>query len=66
MDMRMGVPGGMRMSRMSGVNSGGGGHARGMSTRQAPPVEHTLNVSLEDLYRGASKRMRITKKVQGR
>lgn len=56
------MPGGM------GMNMGGGG--MGMSsgasaapTRQPPPIEHTLNLSLEELYRGTSKRMRITKKV---
>jgi DnaJ-class molecular chaperone len=31
--------------------------------QQSPPIEHQLQVSLEDLYNGATKKMRITKKT---
>lgn len=61
---------GMRMGGMGG-GFGGGMPAAGSSSsspkaarRQAPPVEHCLNLSLEELYQGSSKRMRITKKVR--
>ncbi|CBN75376.1 Heat shock protein 40 [Ectocarpus siliculosus] len=59
---------GMRMGGMGG-GFGGGMPAAGSSSppkaarRQAPPVEHCLNLSLEELYQGSSKRMRITKKT---
>lgn len=58
--MRMGgVPmHGSEMGAMGGVP--GASH----STRQAPPVEHPLKISLEELFQGSSKRMRITKKVR--
>lgn len=53
--------GGMRgMGGMGGMPTSPGTQA---PRRQAPPVEHILNLSLEDLYKGSSKRMRITKKV---
>lgn len=67
--------GGMNGIRMSGSPMGGGRGMGGMggmpgvggastgATRQAPAVEHPLNLSLEDLYQGSSKRMRITRKV---
>ena len=52
------------MMPMSGMSSGMGGPGTSPPRRrQAPPVEHTLNLSLEELYEGSSKRMRITKKV---
>lgn len=63
--------GGMSGMRMGGMGMGGapasaaggtGGRPAG-PRRQAPPVEHCLNLSLEELYQGSSKRMRITKKV---
>jgi DnaJ-class molecular chaperone len=31
--------------------------------QKSPPIEHQLQVSLEDLYNGATKKMRITKKT---
>lgn len=34
----------------------------GAAPSKPPPVHHDLNVSLEDLYSGATKRMRITAK----
>lgn len=63
--MRMGGPDGINMMSMSDMASGMGGAQRGSGSRarQAPPVEHTLNLSLEELYGGSSKRIRITKKV---
>eukprot|EP00903_Cladosiphon_okamuranus_P006991 g6802.t1 len=63
--------GGMSGIRMGGMGMGGapasaaggaGGRPAG-PRRQAPPVEHCLNLSLEELYKGSSKRMRITKKT---
>ncbi|CAM9493291.1 unnamed protein product, partial [Choristocarpus tenellus] len=59
----MGGLGGM-MGMMG--NMGGGRGTGGMRTgitRQAPSVEHVLNLSLEELYTGSTKRMRITKKT---
>jgi DnaJ family protein B protein 5 len=38
----------------------GGGHRR---ARQDPTVEHELLVSLEDIYKGCTKKMKITRKV---
>ncbi|KHN83283.1 DnaJ -like protein subfamily B member 4 [Toxocara canis] len=40
---------------------GGGGHAR--RQRQDPTVQHDVLVSLEDIYKGCTKRMKITRKV---
>lgn len=61
--MRMGgMPGGMTMN-MGGGGMGMSSGASAAPTRQPPPIEHTLNLSLEELYTGTSKRMRITKKV---
>lgn len=55
------------MGGMGGGFNGMGGMPNSPGTqaprRQAPPVEHILNLSLEELYKGSSKRMRITKKV---
>ena len=41
--------------------SGGGGGSR--QPRQSPPMEATLNCSLEELYNGCKKRMKITRQV---
>jgi len=42
----------------------GGFGPRGMGRkRQDPPVVHDLQVSLEDIYRGTTKKMKITRKV---
>ncbi|XP_010550647.1 PREDICTED: dnaJ homolog subfamily B member 13-like isoform X2 [Tarenaya hassleriana] len=43
-------------------NGGGGGHY-GAETRKAPAVENPLLCSLEDLYKGAKKKMRISRNV---
>lgn len=56
--------GGMGMGGMPGM--GGMGGASSGAARQAPAVEHPLNLSLEELYQGSSKRMRITRKVRCR
>eukprot|EP01039_Chlorochromonas_danica_P002950 gene2948-3218_t len=64
-----GMPGGM--GGMGGMPGGmGGGSRRGMggssarhAERKADPVHHPLNVSLEDLYNGIVKKVRITKKI---
>ena len=64
MNMNMGGMGG-GMGNMPGMGQGMG---QGMSqqsqqrTRKAPAVNHTLYVSLEDIYSGTTKRMRITSK----
>lgn len=59
--MRMG---GMGMGGGPASAAGGAGGRPARPRRQAPPVEHCLNLSLEELYQGSSKRMRITKKVK--
>lgn len=41
----------------------GGTPSRNMSRSQDPPVEHELYVSLEDIYNGCTKKMKITRKV---
>lgn len=59
----MGGPGG-DMAGMSSGRMGQGIHRQNSSQyhaeRKAPPVNHTLHVNLEDLYKGTTKRMRIT------
>jgi len=64
---RMGGLGGGGFGDMMGDNMSGG--SRGQphrSQKKADPIEHRLNVSLEELYNGTTKRMRITsKKVDG-
>uniref|UniRef100_A0A7S0SR92 J domain-containing protein n=1 Tax=Chromulina nebulosa TaxID=96789 RepID=A0A7S0SR92_9STRA len=54
------------------ASMGGGGMPRGFTNirptqsqalTKAPPVNHTLYVTLEDIYTGVLKRMRITKKI---
>ncbi|CAM9868949.1 unnamed protein product [Discosporangium mesarthrocarpum] len=63
--MGMGGMGGMPGINLTGMRQGGMGGmgGMGMPQKQAPSVEHTLNISLEDLYCGTTKRMRITKKM---
>lgn len=63
----------MNMGNMGGMNMGGmnmnmPGTSSGSSSsfnrkRKAPPIEHNLNVTLEDLYQGNSKKVRITKRI---
>lgn len=55
--MSMGGMPGMSMGGMSGMNAGSS-----QPLRQAPAVQHDLNVSLEDIYKGTTKRVRITAK----
>ncbi|KAF6147041.1 hypothetical protein GIB67_036760 [Kingdonia uniflora] len=40
---------------------GGGGEASGNAVRKAPPIERTLTCSLEDLYKGTTKKMKISR-----
>ena len=61
--------GGMGMGGIfedNGVGDRFGGRAtraRATAQRKATPTQHDLNVSLEDLYNGTVKRIRITKKI---
>uniref|UniRef100_A0AC34R6K6 J domain-containing protein n=1 Tax=Panagrolaimus sp. JU765 TaxID=591449 RepID=A0AC34R6K6_9BILA len=48
-----------------GFPMGGMGHGGGRRQRQDPTVQHELPVSLEDIYKGCTKKMRITRKVVG-
>jgi DnaJ-class molecular chaperone len=58
--MMGGMPGGMAGGM---PRNGGSQRAASSSARtKAPPVNHTLNVTLEELYTGTTKRMRITSK----
>lgn len=63
--MMGGMPGatrmrGMPMGGMGGMNSSESHSGR---MRKADPITHELKVSLEDLYSGTTKRVRITKKI---
>ncbi len=62
--MRMGGMGGMPggMGGMPGMGGSSGRHSAA-PTKKADPVQHDLKVSLEDLYTGTTKRVRITKKI---
>ncbi|XP_043710027.1 dnaJ protein homolog 1-like [Telopea speciosissima] len=42
---------------------GGGGEASGNALRKSPPIERTLPCSLEDLYKGTTKKMKISRDV---
>lgn len=63
-----GMGGGMEgMEGMEGMFSGGmprgrGRHAPRQETK-APPIQHALNIAMEDIYSGTVKRVRITKKI---
>jgi DnaJ family protein B protein 4 len=48
---------------MMGQRGGRSGGVR-RAAEKAPPVNHVLNVSLEDLLKGCTKKMRITRKVR--
>lgn len=58
-----------RTSNGGGAASGGGGGGGGgegvgtQGQRKGPPVENTLPCSLEDLYKGAKKKMKISRTV---
>lgn len=60
----VGMGGGGTMPGMGGMGGGGGYPPRQAAAKKtkAPPVNHTLFVTLEDLYSGTTKRMRITSK----
>lgn len=66
-----GIPGmGMGMGGMFGGDDSGDAFGSRTSRsraaaaqRKAAPIQHDLNVSLEDLFTGSTKRVRITKKV---
>ena len=52
--------GGGGMPGMHGMHDHGHGHGR---KRQDPPIQYDIQVSLEDIYKGTMKKMKITKKV---
>lgn len=68
-----GIPGmagmpGMRMNGNSGFNSGfnSAGSSRNMPSQKlqkAAPINHNLSLTLEELYAGTTKKMRITRKL---
>ncbi|CAM8967922.1 unnamed protein product [Rhodiola kirilowii] len=43
------------------LRGGGAGEGSGIPQRKAPPIERTLPCSLEDLYKGTTKRMKISR-----
>ena len=49
------------MDYMSSGAAGFGSHRR--QNRQDPPVEHQMNLSLDELFRGGTKKMKISRKV---
>ncbi|KAL9458252.1 hypothetical protein AB3S75_007172 [Citrus x aurantiifolia] len=65
--------GGMRGSRFPGglfgddvfgpFGEGGGGSMGGGGARKAPPIENKLPCSLEDLYKGTTKKMKISREI---
>jgi DnaJ family protein B protein 4 len=62
----MGMPGMGMGGSMFGGDDGGGPFGRTRAAppqEKAPPVQHDLKVTLEDLYKGTVKKVRITKKV---
>lgn len=42
---------------------GGGGSMNQHATRKAPPIENTLPCSLEELYKGTTKKMKISREI---
>lgn len=61
------MPGGMGggMGGMPGMMGGMPGGMGGMSRgpRKDPPIEYPLNCTLEELYKGTSKKMKISRNV---
>ena len=57
--------GGTQFMNMGGPRSSTSTSSSTSQKSKAPPVNHTLYVSLEDLYSGTTKKMRITKKTTG-
>lgn len=55
--------GGMRGAPCDGYSRGGGREASSSVPRKAPPIERNLPCSLEDLYRGTTKKMKISRNV---
>lgn len=55
--------GGDDLHGFGGMPFGMGGAAHTRRQRQDPTVQHELQVSLEDVYKGCTKRMKITRKV---
>ena len=53
-----GMPGFVDFSQMTG-----GGSGFNPAPRQDPPIEHTVNLSLEELYSGCTKKMKISRNV---
>ncbi|XP_053209295.1 dnaJ homolog subfamily B member 4-like [Panonychus citri] len=61
-----GVSNGFRTQSFTNGGSCGGGSAnRRRPPEQDPPVEHDLHVTVEELLKGTTKRMKITRKVIG-
>ncbi|KAL9377475.1 hypothetical protein Peur_028810 [Populus x canadensis] len=68
-----GGSGGMRGTRFPGgmfgddifssFGEGGGGSMHQSAPRKAPPIENKLRCSLEELYKGASRRMKISRET---
>ncbi|GFZ12893.1 DNAJ heat shock family protein [Actinidia rufa] len=70
-----GVGGGMRggsefsslfgddLFRSFGGGGGGGGSMNQSGPRKAPPIERTLPCSLEELYKGTTKKMKISREI---
>ncbi|KAI9316418.1 hypothetical protein BX666DRAFT_1859513 [Dichotomocladium elegans] len=60
-----GMPGGFSFG---GMPRGGGGAGRGFRTQQQaqkpPAIKRPLAISLEDLYKGVTKRLKVTRKIR--
>ncbi|KAI8579165.1 hypothetical protein K450DRAFT_243076 [Umbelopsis ramanniana AG] len=70
-DMGGGMPGGMPGGGFGGFsNFGGGGRPRGSGFQSAQPrekppaIKRPLPISLEDLYTGTTKRLKVTRKIR--
>lgn len=60
----MGSMGGMAQGMAQGMGQGVGAGMKRGGPRKDPPVEHALNLSLEELYSGTTKKMKISRKVR--
>ncbi|KAL7000066.1 hypothetical protein U1Q18_001216 [Sarracenia purpurea var. burkii] len=59
-----GIRGGMRGGGSRGGGGGGDGtYMNQASPRKAPPIEQTLPCSLEELYKGTTKKMKISREI---
>jgi DnaJ-class molecular chaperone len=54
-----GMPGGM--GGMGGMGGGGGGRRTAPGPKKAPTIKYPITLSLEDLFTGVTKKMKITK-----